>query len=96
VVVLKGAGTVIADPDGGVSVLDVGNPGMATGGTGDVLAGMIGGLLAQGLEPVRAAQAGALWHGAAGDLAASQRGVESMIASDVLEYLGDVLVDWAR
>lgn len=96
VVVLKGAGTVIASPDGTLSVLDVGNPGMATGGTGDVLAGLIGALLAQGLDAERAAQLGALLHGCAGDLAAERHSQTAMTAVDLLEAMGEVLVDWER
>ncbi len=96
VVVLKGAGTVIASPDGALCVLDVGNPGMASGGTGDVLAGMIGALLAQGLEPERAARLGALLHGCAGDVAAERRSQTAMTATDLLDAVGDVLVDWER
>jgi ADP-dependent NAD(P)H-hydrate dehydratase / NAD(P)H-hydrate epimerase len=83
-VVLKGAATVIAGPDGAVAVNPTGNPGMATGGTGDVLTGMIVGLLAQGLSPWNAACAGVYVHGLAGDLAASIHGEQGMIARDVI------------
>jgi ADP-dependent NAD(P)H-hydrate dehydratase / NAD(P)H-hydrate epimerase len=93
VTVLKGAGTVIAEPDGAVTVAAVGNPGLATGGTGDVLAGLIGGLLAQGLEPAAAAQAGVLAHGAAGDLVVERVGQAGLMASDLPAALGEV---WAR
>lgn len=96
VVVLKGAGTVVAEPDGSVTVIDAGNPGMATAGTGDVLAGLVGGLLAQGLEPVQAAQAGALLHGCAGDRASRSRGQAALRATDVLTGIGDVLAGWNR
>ncbi len=65
--VLKGAGTVVAAPDGEIAVNPTGNPGMAAGGVGDVLTGLIGGLLAQGLPPWRAACLGAYAHGLAGD-----------------------------
>ena len=68
VVLLKGGPTVIADPDGKVLVVDSGDARLATAGTGDVLAGIIGGLAAQGLDPLRAAAAGAFLHGQAGDL----------------------------
>ena len=95
-VVLKGAGTLVAEPDGCATVVAAGNPGLATGGTGDVLAGVIGALLAQRLEPALAAQVGALLHGAAGDLAASQQGQAGVCASDVAAALGPVLAQWQR
>jgi hydroxyethylthiazole kinase-like uncharacterized protein yjeF len=84
-VVLKGAGTVIAAPDGAVAVNPTGNPGMATGGTGDVLTGIIVGLLAQRLSPWHAACAGVYLHGLAGDLAAASRGQMGLIARDVID-----------
>lgn len=87
VVVLKGARTVIADPSGRVFVNTTGNVGMATGGTGDVLSGAIGGLLAQGLSPFDAAVCGVYIHGRAGDIAASELGEAGMIAGDVLRSL---------
>jgi NAD(P)H-hydrate epimerase len=96
VVLLKGASTVVADPDGQVAIVSAGNPGMATGGTGDVLAGVIGGLLAQGLEPSTAARAGALLHATAGDRAAKLHGQAGLRAGDLVEAMGDVLVDWGR
>jgi NAD(P)H-hydrate epimerase len=83
-VVLKGAGTVIAGPDGRLAVNSTGNPGMATAGTGDVLTGIIAGLLAQGLPPWEAACAGTYLHGLAGDLAASEQGEAGLIAGDVI------------
>lgn len=87
-IVLKGAGTVIATPDGVTYVNPTGNPGMATGGSGDVLAGMIGSLLAQGLDADRAACLGVWLHGAAGDRAAAKRNQPySLIASDLIEEL---------
>jgi len=87
--VLKGAGTVIADPDGHVSINPTGNPGMASGGTGDVLTGILGALFARGLEPRAAAQTGVYLHGLAGDLAAARVGEEALIASDVITALAD-------
>ena len=85
--VLKGARTLVADPKGGVAINPTGNPGMASGGTGDVLTGMIGGLLARGVEPGLAARAGVYLHGLAGDLAARETGPEALIAGDVLAHL---------
>jgi NAD(P)H-hydrate epimerase len=85
--VLKGATTIIASPTGTVLLNPTGNPGMASGGTGDVLTGMIGALLARGFAPDRAAYASVFLHGAAGDAAASRVGEESLIARDVIEAL---------
>ena len=85
--VLKGARTLIADPKGQVFINPTGNPGMASGGTGDVLTGMITGLIAQGVEPGKAAQAGVYLHGLAGDLAAEELGQEALIASDLIDRL---------
>lgn len=96
VVVLKGAGTVVADPSGAVHVIESGSPALATGGTGDVLAGVIGGFLAQGRDPVEAATAGALLHGRAGELAARRYGEAGVKAGDVIEALGEVFVEWER
>ena len=67
IVVLKGAGTIIAAKDGTALINTTGNPGMATGGMGDVLSGMIGSLLCQGLKPLEAAAAGVYLHGLAAD-----------------------------
>ncbi|MFG0335628.1 MAG: NAD(P)H-hydrate dehydratase, partial [Maioricimonas sp. JB049] len=86
VLVLKGAGTVVTDGKR-LAVNPTGNPGMATGGTGDVLTGLIAALLAQGLEPFEAAQLGVWLHGVAGDLAAEQRSQPGLIASDLPEFL---------
>ncbi len=84
--VLKGNGTVVTD--GTRSYLNTtGNPGMATGGTGDVLTGVIAGLMAQRLEPFDAAVLGVYVHGLAGDLAAQKFGQVSLIATDLLECL---------
>jgi hydroxyethylthiazole kinase-like uncharacterized protein yjeF len=85
--VLKGAGTVIATPDGRVFINSTGNPGMATGGTGDVLAGMIGTLLAQGYTASQASCLGVYLHGLAGDLAAGEKGEPGMIAGDLIEKI---------
>ena len=86
VVALKGGGTLVANPDGRVAVCPWGNPGMASGGTGDVLTGVIAGLLAQGLAPWDAACLGVGLHARAGDLAA-RAGERGMLASDLLPYL---------
>lgn len=85
--VLKGARTVIAFPDGQVRINANGNPGMASGGMGDALTGMIGGLLAQGLTPPAAAVLGVYLHGLAGDLLAERQGMAGLIASDLLREL---------
>jgi NAD(P)H-hydrate epimerase len=90
-IVLKGARTIIADPGGAARINPTGNPGMASGGTGDVLSGMIGGLLAQGCEPWDAAAAAVFFHGLAGDYAARERTEQCLIASDLLEYLPSAL-----
>ena len=87
VVVLKGAGTVIAAPDGRAFVNLTGNAGMASGGMGDVLTGAIGGFLAQGLSALDAAICGVYLHGIAGDLAAEDLGVAGLLASDLLPRL---------
>lgn len=84
VVVLKGAGTVVADKNR-TYVNKTGNPGMATAGSGDVLTGVVGGFLAQGLEPFDAARLAVYVHGLAGDLAAKDKGEIGLIASDILE-----------
>lgn len=90
-VVLKGARTVIARPDGAVAICPTGNPGMATAGTGDVLTGMTVGLLAQGLPPWEAACVATYLHGYAGDLAAATTGQAGMIAGDVIEQISHAL-----
>ncbi|MFC4767039.1 NAD(P)H-hydrate dehydratase [Effusibacillus consociatus] len=85
--VLKGAQTVIATPEGAAFVNTTGNPGMATGGTGDVLTGMIASLLAQGHNAVQAACLGVYLHGRAGDQAAARLGESALIASDIIDRL---------
>lgn len=86
-VVLKGAGTLVASAGAPIAVVCAGNPGMATGGMGDVLAGAIAALRAQGLPPHDAAVAGALLHGAAGDAAARDEGERGLLPSDLLPWL---------
>lgn len=92
VVLLKGAGSLIAAPgDPVIAVCPYGNPGMATGGMGDVLSGIIGGLLAQGLEPQLAAQLGCCLHSAAADMAVEEQGMRGLTATDLLGYLRKLL-----
>jgi NAD(P)H-hydrate epimerase len=87
IIVLKGAGTVVASPDGEVRVNATGNPGMATGGMGDVLTGLIASLIGQGATPFDAASAGAYLHGLSADLVASMDGMIGMTAGDVIRHL---------
>jgi NAD(P)H-hydrate epimerase len=90
VVVLKGERTLVAEPSGRAAVTAAGNPGMATGGTGDVLAGVVGSLLARN-GSLLAATAAVVAHGRAGDLAARARGEEGMTAGDVVEALPEAI-----
>lgn len=87
VTVLKGAGTIIASPDGEVYINHTGNSGMSTGGSGDVLSGIIGSLLAQGASPINAAAAGVFLHGTIGDLAAEKLGKISMLPTDMIDMI---------
>jgi hydroxyethylthiazole kinase-like uncharacterized protein yjeF len=91
VVVLKGCGTVVADPRGRYAICPFGNPGMASAGTGDVLAGVLGAMVAQGLDLWHAAMAGVLAHALAGDLAAAQTGQRGLLATDITDHLPAVL-----
>jgi NAD(P)H-hydrate epimerase len=84
---LKGAHTVIAAPDGRLAINASGNPGMASGGMGDVLTGVIATLLGQGYEPYAACCLGAFCHGLAGDMAAADKGETGLIATDLQEML---------
>ena len=88
-IVLKGAPSLIASPDGYVFVNRSGNAGMATGGSGDVLTGMVVSLVGQGLDHETAAVVGVYLHGLAGDLAAQNLGQESMTAPDIIEYISE-------
>lgn len=87
IAVLKGARTIIADKEGNNWINSTGNPGMASGGSGDVLTGIIGGLLVQGIPPLEAAKSGVYFHGYAADLAIQKKEEMSLIASDILENL---------
>jgi NAD(P)H-hydrate epimerase len=93
--VLKGNKTIIANPSGEVYINISGNPGMATAGSGDVLTGIITGLIAQGLKPQDAAFAGVYLHGLAGDLAAEIKGEPGLIAGDLISCLPEVLKRFA-
>lgn len=93
ITVLKGAGTVTAMPNGSVYVNSTGNPGMATGGSGDVLTGIIAALAAQGIDPAEAAIAGVWLHGRAGDRAAVKYGEMSMIAGDIISELPGAIIE---
>jgi len=88
IVLLKGAFTSVAMPDGRVWFNSTGNPGMATAGSGDVLTGMITSLLAQGYEPENAAIAGAFLHGLAGDIALEKHSCQSLLAGDIVKNIG--------
>jgi ADP-dependent NAD(P)H-hydrate dehydratase / NAD(P)H-hydrate epimerase len=93
ILVLKGSPSVIAAPDGQVYVNATGNAGMATGGTGDVLTGMIASFVAQKLDdPLSATIAAVYLHGLAGDIAASRLGTRAMIASDITAHLGEAFI----
>lgn len=92
-VLLKGANTALAAPDGTIVFNNTGNPGMATAGSGDVLTGIITALLAQGLSPKDAALIGMHLHGKAGDLAAQKNGQHALIASDIIENIGQAMLN---
>jgi len=92
IVILKGANTSIATPQGKVYFNSTGNPGMATAGSGDALTGIILSLLGQGYTPENAAVAGVFLHGMAGDIAAARSGYESMTASDIINNIGNAFI----
>jgi NAD(P)H-hydrate epimerase len=96
VIVLKGAYTAVCTPDKAVCFNSSGNPGMATAGSGDVLTGMITGLLAQGYSPTEAAKIGVYIHGLAGDLATENGSQESLIASDIIDNIGKAFMSTWR
>jgi NAD(P)H-hydrate epimerase len=87
VVLLKGAATVVADVDGRVVVNPTGGPGLATGGTGDVLTGIVAAHLAQGLAPLEAAAAAAYLHGAAADAIECRQGGSGLLAGELADEL---------
>ncbi len=89
VVVLKGCGTLVCAPGGRPALNLGGNPGMASGGSGDVLAGIIGALWGQGLDALDAARLGVYWHATAGDLAAWHMGERALLARDIAAHLGE-------
>ena len=86
--ILKGANSSIATPDGQCFFNNTGNPGMATGGSGDVLTGILTGLMAQGYPPLEACQLGVYLHGLAGDLAMNDLQQEALLAGDITSHLG--------
>ncbi len=92
IVVLKGAFTSVSTPEGKLFFNSTGNPGMATAGSGDVLTGIILGLLAQGITPENAALAGVFLHGLAGDFAAEKKSEFSLVAGDIIDYLGKAFI----
>jgi ADP-dependent NAD(P)H-hydrate dehydratase / NAD(P)H-hydrate epimerase len=92
-VVLKGANTVVALANGDTYLNPTGNPSMATAGMGDVLSGVIGGYLAQGLSLAQAAIAGAYHHGLAGDRVAVKKGMRGLLASDVIDEFPRLSLD---
>jgi NAD(P)H-hydrate epimerase len=91
VVLLKGADTLIAAPGKGVLVSDLGNPGLATAGAGDVLTGVVAAFLSKGMEPRLAAAAAAEAQGAAAGLAAETHGIAGLLARDVIAALSPAL-----
>ena len=103
--VLKGAGTVLAAPDGGIRLVPTGNPAMASAGMGDVLTGILIGLLAQGMEPLEAMSLGTYLHGWIADQWAEEMGGRGLLATDLLARIpgsldalsrGDVPRSWPR
>lgn len=90
VIVLKGAGSLVCGDDS-LKICEAGNAGMASGGMGDVLSGIIGGLLAQHFNLQQAAELGVYLHAAAGDLAAKQQGERGLLASDLMPYLTSLI-----
>jgi NAD(P)H-hydrate epimerase len=89
--VLKGHRTLIATPQGEIFINPTGNPGMASGGTGDVLTGMIGGFICQGVGILPALQISVYLHGLAGDRIALEKGEKSLVATDIIEKIPSLL-----
>lgn len=94
--VLKGAGTVIADPNGNLWLNETGNAGMAKGGSGDVLAGMIASFVAQGIDCTKAAAVGVYLHGLAGDRCAAQFSQTAMLPTDIITELPKLFLEFGR
>ncbi|MDH4233409.1 MAG: NAD(P)H-hydrate dehydratase, partial [Nitrospirota bacterium] len=94
--VLKGAPTVIAEPESRIFINTTGNPGMATAGSGDVLTGIIASLLGQGMTSLNASVLGVFLHGLAGDIGAEKKVMQSVIASDIMEMIPDAFFRLAR
>ena len=95
IVIIKGANTLTIDEED-IYINTSGNPGMATAGSGDVLTGMITGLLSQGYEPLQAAIFGVFLHGSAGDVASSYLGMEAVIATDIIDNIGNAYQELFR
>jgi NAD(P)H-hydrate epimerase len=95
IVVLKGANSSISMPDGRIFFNSTGNPGMATGGSGDVLTGMLTSLLAQNYPPSHAAILGTYLHGLAGDLAEREYGQQSLVATDIIQKIPEAYL-WIK
>jgi len=94
VTILKGAATVVAGTEGNATINATGNPGMASGGTGDVLTGITGAFVAGGLDSYNAARAAAYIHGLAADRAAVQKGMTALNASDIIDGLPAIFAEW--
>jgi NAD(P)H-hydrate epimerase len=92
-VVLKGANSAVSDANGRVTFNTSGNQGMATAGSGDVLTGIVAGMLAQGYSDSESAKLGVFLHGLAGDFAASEQGYQALIASDIIDHLGEAFLE---
>jgi NAD(P)H-hydrate epimerase len=93
-VVLKGARTIVAEPNGATAINPTGNPGMATAGSGDVLTGLCASLVAQGITLGSAACAAAYVHGCAGDRMRAKRGQMGLVATDLLKGITKVWASW--
>jgi ADP-dependent NAD(P)H-hydrate dehydratase / NAD(P)H-hydrate epimerase len=96
IIVLKGHFTTVLSPDGHISVNNSGNAGMAKGGSGDALTGIIAALLARSFTPAQAAALGVYLHGRAGDIAAEIYSEEAMLASDLIHCIGKVFLEWKQ